>query len=56
MSTAAINYNKSVTANTNEKKSFVERLVNYFKTNQETIVLGLNTMGGRNIYPYGKNN
>lgn len=55
MSTAAINYTKSLKVNTNEKKSFVERLVNYFKANQETIVLGLNTMGGRSIYPYGKN-
>lgn len=55
MSTAAINYNKSIKANTNEKKGFVERLVSYFKENQEVIVLGLNTMGGRNIYPYGKN-
>lgn len=55
MSTAAISYNKSVKANTSEKKGLVERLVNYFKENQETIVIGLNTMGGRSVYPYGRN-
>ena len=55
MSTAAISYNKSVKANTNEKKGLAERLVNYFKENQEVIVLGLNSMCGRYVYPYGRN-
>lgn len=55
MSTAAVNYNKSIKANTDEKKGFVERLVNYFKENQEIIVLGLSSMGGRPVYLYGKN-
>ncbi len=55
MSTAAISYNKSVKANTSEKKGLAERLVNYFKENQEVIVLGLNSMCGRYVYPYGRN-
>ena len=55
MSTAAISYNKSVKANTSEKKGLAERLVNYFKENQEIIVLGLNSMCGRCVYPYGRN-
>lgn len=55
MSTAAISYNKSVKANTSEKKGLAERMVNYFKENQEIIVLGLNSMCGRCVYPYGRN-